>query len=178
MFSARHLPVISKVISVLGRAAGKTVSHPRDAILRARMAVWLVLISLVSQFSSLTRAQKIASFGAVKPKDKRAEDVEQTLVRLGQAIDSLLAIELFVFRGSCWKRALVLHRYLALSGIESQIKFGVRKESDGRVVGHAWLERDGAPLLEKSAANYVVTFSLPDEHSRAPSSPQAAIEKT
>ena len=86
-------------------------------------------------------------------------------------IDSLLGINLFVFRPSCWKRAIVLHRYLALNGIQSQIKFGVRKESNGKVDGHAWLEHDGQPLLEDNADNYIVTFSLPVEPSVSGQSP-------
>ena len=71
------------------------------------------------------------------------------------------AIDLFVFRRSCWKRAIVLHRFLALNGIESRINFGVRKESNGTLNGHAWLEHGGRPILEHDAGAYVVAFSLP-----------------
>jgi hypothetical protein len=55
----------------------------------------------------------------------------------------------------------VLHRFLALHGIESRITFGVQKRADGTLNGHAWLERDGRPFLEDAAGAYVVTFSLP-----------------
>ncbi len=56
---------------------------------------------------------------------------------------------------------MVLHRFLALNGIESRINFGVRKTLDGTVDGHAWLEHQGRALLEKDPVTYVVTFSLP-----------------
>jgi hypothetical protein len=157
--------MIRKIFSVLGQAARKTVGHPRDALLGTRMALWVVLISVLAELTSLARTQRIASFRIGKVRSMRAEDIGETSARLGRAIDSLLGIDLLVFRRSCWKRALVLHRYLALSGIETQIKFGVRKESGGRVDGHAWLERHGQTLLENNAANYIVTFSLPTEHS-------------
>jgi hypothetical protein len=77
------------------------------------------------------------------------------------AIDSVLSVDLFVFRPSCWKRAMVLHRFLSLHGIESRINFGVRKAVDGTVSGHAWLEHGGRALLENEVPAYVVTFALP-----------------
>lgn len=64
--------------------------------------------------------------------------------------------------GSCWKRAAVLRRYLLLNGIETEVVFGVRKENGGQLAGHAWLERDGAPFLEREQPAYTVTFRYPD----------------
>jgi hypothetical protein len=55
----------------------------------------------------------------------------------------------------------------ALNGIESSIKFGVRKDSEGKVAGHAWLEHQGESLLEIIEPEYAVTFAFPaDEVSR------------
>ena len=153
---------IRKSLFLLGQARRKIVSRPLDAVLTARMAFWVVLISIVARLTTLARTQKIASF---KMRSAAAEPPPETAANLARMIDGLLAVDLFVFRRSCWKRAMVLHRYLALSGISSKIRFGLRKESDGTVNGHAWLERGGQPLLEDNALNYVVTFSLPAEHS-------------
>ena len=153
---------IRKILFVLGQARRKIVAHPRDAALSARMALWVVLISMLARLTTLARAQKIAS---LKIRSAPVEHTSELPANLARIIDSLLGIDLLVFRRSCWKRAMVLHRYLALNGIESQIRFGLRKESDGTVNGHAWLERGGKPLLEDNALNYVVTFSLPAEHS-------------
>ena len=153
---------IRKVFALLGQAGRKTAGHPRDALLSVRMALWVVLISTVAKLTSLPRAQKIV---AAKVRPGSVTNRSEAPARLGLMIDSLLGIDLFVFRRSCWKRAMVLHRYLALNGIESQIRFGLRKESNGKVEGHAWLEHDGKPLLEDNALNYVVTFSLPAENS-------------
>jgi hypothetical protein len=147
-----------KVFRVLRQGCRKVFTNPQNALLSARMAFWIMLVSVVARLTSLPRAQKIAAFRFSKASAGKWVD---TPAILGQTIDNVLGIELFPFRRSCWKRALVLHRYLALIGVESQIKFGVRRAADGKVDGHAWLEHDGQPLLEENADNYVVTFSLP-----------------
>ena len=149
---------IGKVFLVLGLITRKIIVKPRDAALRARMAGWVVLISVAARLTSLTRAQQIVSS---RVRSRSAGAGSDTPAELGRAIDSVLGIDLFVFRRSCWKRAMVLHRFLALNGIESRINFGVRKAFDGTVDGHAWLEYQGRALLEKDPVTYVVTFSLP-----------------
>lgn len=153
---------IRKISFTFSQACRKTFAHPRDAVLRARMAFWVVLISLAAELTSLPRAHKITSF---KLRSAPVTAASETVVRLGQAIDSVLGIDLFVFRRSCWKRAMVLQRFLAIHGIDSQIKFGLRKESGGKMDGHAWLEHQGQPLLEDNSADYIVTFSLPVDSS-------------
>ena len=149
---------IGKTVLVLGLATRKVIVKPRESALSVRMALWVVLISWLARLTSLPRVQKIASFTV---RSRSVEAGSQTPAQLGRAIDSVLGIDLFVFRRSCWKRAIVLHRFLALNGIESQINFGLRKGIDGTVKGHAWLEHQGRPLLEDDAGTYSVTFSLP-----------------
>src|SRR5262245_41262053 len=151
---------IGKVFLVLGLMTRKIVVSPRGAILRARMAFWVALISVVARTTSLPRAQRIASF---RLGWRSAHRASVTPEQLGAAIDSVLGIDLFVFRKSCWKRAMVLQRYLSLNGIESHLKFGIQKGPDGAVNGHAWLEHEGERLLERDAGTYVVTFTLPLE---------------
>ncbi len=55
----------------------------------------------------------------------------------------------------------MLHRYLALNGISTRIQFGVRKEANGRVDGHAWLESNGEVILESAEPRYAVTYTFP-----------------
>ena len=153
-----------KALRVLKRTARLALADPHDALLTARMALWVVLITVLARLTSLPRAQRLSS-SAVR--SRSLADSRETPAKLGELIDRVLGIDLFVFRRSCWKRALVLHRYLALNGIESQIKFGLRKESNGMMDGHAWLESKGQPLLEDNAHDYVVTFTLPVEPSAA-----------
>ena len=150
--------VIRKLFSVATRAVRKISEQPRDAILSARMALWVVLVTLLANLTSLQRTQKIAAFSLRSASLGRGSE---TPPKLKQTIDGILGLDLFVFRRTCWKRALVLHRFLLLNGIESRINFGLRKEIDGKIHGHAWLEHEGQPLLEDEVGNYVVTFSLP-----------------
>ena len=55
----------------------------------------------------------------------------------------------------------MLHRYLALSGIDTRVLFGVRREGSDALSGHAWLEACGEPILEKTPPDYKVTYSFP-----------------
>jgi hypothetical protein len=123
------------------------------------MALWVIVVSLLARLTSLPRVQQLASPGVRPPGP--GTDGAQTSARLAGVLDRLLSLDLSVFRRSCWKRAIVLHRFLALDGIESRINFGVQVGIDGSLRGHAWLEHQGRPLLEDDAAVYVVTFSLP-----------------
>jgi Transglutaminase-like superfamily len=154
---------IAKAARVSRLAARTIVVNPREAALQARMAFWVAAISLLARFASLTRLQEIVAFSvrSTTAKSKFVEDRSETTARLGRAIDRVLGIDVFVFQRSCWKRAMVLHRFLALNGIANHINFGVQKGSVGKVSGHAWLEHEGRPLLENDAASYTVTFTLP-----------------
>ena len=92
-----------------------------------------------------------------------AVDADQIQQRLARSIDQVLSIDLLIFKPICWKRAAILHRYLALHGMTSKIVFGVRNESEGNVTGHAWLETDAGPILESTPPDYVVTFRFPSD---------------
>ena len=75
-------------------------------------------------------------------------------------IDRLLALDLFVFTPTCWKRAAILHRYLALNGIPNRVIFGVRNAQEKILEGHAWLEADDQPILEKIAPQYTKIYAF------------------
>jgi hypothetical protein len=138
------------------RKIGRLLSNPREAWLLMRMAWWVAVLSVVARFYSLPRALQIVAGNKKQPArtNTNAND-------LARAIDRLLAIDFLIFTPVCWKRAAVLHRYLSRSGIPTRIIFGVRNESGGKVAGHAWLEREGNPILESTPPEYVVTYSFP-----------------
>jgi len=143
------------MISLISRAVKKTVASPREAWLLSRMAWWVAVLSIAARFYSLPRALEIV---AGNGKTARTNATENELAR---AIDLLLATDFLIFKPICWKRAAVLHRYLSRNGVPTRIIFGVRNESDGKVAGHAWLEREGHPILETTPPEYVVTYSFP-----------------
>ena len=137
------------------RALQLTTRDPARAWLLARMAGWVVVLSVVARLLPLSRALQIVSTEV----RRRSTDVDP--VQLSTAIDALLEANVFVFKPSCWKRATVLHRYLALAGVATTIRFGVRKDGGRELKGHAWLELGGKPILEGSPPVYTVTYSFP-----------------
>jgi hypothetical protein len=70
--------------------------------------------------------------------------------------------------GSCLPESLVLWALLRQYGIESQLRFGVRRHA-GRLEAHAWVERDGRALNDGDTAAYA-----PFEQTIAPSGFRAA----
>ena len=134
------------------------IHQPVEAFLLLRMAAWVVWLSLFIKFSTLPR---VISFIAISPRRKKPEHPRLVQERLVQLVDALLELNVLCFTPICWKRALVLHRYLALYGIETRIIFGVRKEEKSLLAGHAWLESDGQPLFEASPPQYTPTYSFP-----------------
>ena len=68
----------------------------------------------------------------------------------------------FVFRPLCWKRAILLRKFLAEQGHSSAVVFGVRNES-GRLTGHAWLESNGSSIYEAETPDYTVTYRFPSD---------------
>ena len=128
------------------------VRKPGRAWLIARMAIWVTILSTLVKFIPLSRALRIVSPAA------RPAPNPNHIEKLASAIDALLATNLLMFKPSCWKRATVLHRYLALWGISTSIVFGVLKDEAGELKGHAWLERNDRPLFEAPGPAYKVTY--------------------
>jgi hypothetical protein len=151
--------IVWRVARALGQAIRLLLRDPRDARLSARMALWVVLVSGLARLMPLPRAHRLVSTRLRAPRPDAPPDAP---VRLARAIDRVLRLDLFMFKRSCWRRALVLQRFLAFHGIDSRVNFGLKKTT-GELRGHAWLERDGQPFLEDDAGAYVVTFSLPHQ---------------
>jgi hypothetical protein len=152
-------PRIKAYAALPTRAARLVVCEPGSALLAARMGAWVAALTLLLKFMPLPRAMALLT-----PRRRaRAAPTDASLVqeRLARLLDSVLAADFWVFTPTCWKRAPVLHRYLALEGIPTRVLFGVRREGLDVLSGHAWLEADGRPILEKTPPDYKVTFSFP-----------------
>ena len=123
-----------------------------------RMAGWVVLLSGLIRVQPLPRVLNLMTPRApIRSPRKQSLSSE----RIAQLLDLLLGIDVFVFKPICWKRAAVLHRYLALHGLRTRIIFGVRKQNEGLLEGHAWLEVGHEPVMEKNPPEYTVTYSFP-----------------
>jgi hypothetical protein len=148
----------SEKVGLTRRIAQFTRRKPGEAFLLLRMATWIVLLSVLIKFFPLPR---VLSLIAIPTRGQKPEHPKMTQQRLAQLVDALLGLNVLCFTPTCWKRAPVLHRYLALNGIETRIIFGLRKEKESLLAGHAWLEADGRPLLEASPPQYIQTYSFP-----------------
>lgn len=144
---------------MFGRACRYVYRHPSTAWLLLRMAGWVATLSLLIRMlplpSILRLMQPRVRSHAAMP------DPATTQEHLARLLDLLLATEFLFLTPTCWKRATVLHRYLGLQGIGTRIVFGVRKEDEELLAGHAWLEADGKPLLETALQSYTVPYSFP-----------------
>ena len=150
---------LRKIADVTYRAGRKIVLHPGEALLLCRMAWWVVVLSVAARRYSLPRALEIV---AGRQHQQRAPIDPSDHERFARAIDLLLSADIWIFKPICWKRAAVLHRYLARNGLPTRIIFGVRNDpSDGEVTGHAWLESEGQPILETTLLKYVATYKFP-----------------
>ena len=74
-------------------------------------------------------------------------------------------------RLTCWDRALMLRRLLAISGLESRIVLGVRS-TGSTIEGHAWVERDGKAVGDSTTHAYRRVYAFPEK--RIPSPAQVA----
>jgi hypothetical protein len=138
--------------------ARKTVRHPKELFLMFRMASWIGVVTLVARLWSLPKALEFVSGKDIAGSRDRA-DLDK---RLANTLDQLLAADVVFLKPKCWKRAAVLRRYLSKNGIPTTIVFGVRRDTQGNLDGHAWLEFEGEPILESSPPEYVVTYRYPE----------------
>jgi hypothetical protein len=153
-----------KLPALLMRTTRKGLQAPSEALLLFRMAAWVSVLSLAVEIWPLPRALRLVS---TKTRQSLTTSEIQTQSRLAYAIDQLLKLDLWVFKPVCWKRAAVLHRYLALSGINTQVLFGVRRGDDGSISGHAWVQSDAGPVEESTVPDYAVTYIFPSDSTQA-----------
>ena len=139
------------------KALGFAARKPREAWLVLRLAAWVAALSALVKFLPLPKALSLVSAEPRLEARGKSGDVE----RVAQLLDALLATDVLCFTPTCWKRAAVLHRYLALGGRPTRVVFGMRKGGGGLLDGHAWLEDGGGPLFEATPPEYTVTYSFP-----------------
>jgi hypothetical protein len=124
------------------------------------MAGWVTFVTVCLKAMPLHRVLEIVSPRRHRPVKKDSVELSEKLAR---QLDQLLDFNILCFTPTCWKRAAVLHRYLALNGIETRVVFGVRKDVDEALAGHAWIEADGVPILESTDPEYTVTYIFPHD---------------
>ena len=136
-------------IKTLARGARFAAREPLSALLLLRMAAWVAAASLLLKLMPFERAMVLIT--PLRRGRAPADDPAGTQARLSRLLDLLLATDFWLYTPTCWKRAPVLYRFLALEGISTRVVFGVRRKETGALDGHAWLEADGRLLLERIA---------------------------
>jgi hypothetical protein len=129
--------------------------EPRTFFLFVRMAGGVVLVTLLTKIFSL---QRVLQFITVRPAPSNQFITTDKIVSL---LDQLLSLNIFAFTPTCWKRAIILHRFLAFQGLPTRIVFGVQHDEAQKLSGHAWLEFQGQPFLESQPPQFIATFSFP-----------------
>ena len=81
--------------------------------------------------------------GVATPRDL---DVERELARHTAFLVAAAARHGF-YDAPCLPRAMTLQHLLRGQGIETDLRFGVRKDSD-KLDAHAWVEHRGSPLID------------------------------
>ena len=156
--SVEQMSPVLKTVKLFRAAARKLVFQPTEAWLLLRLATCVTFVSLIARLYSLPETLRLISS---KRKVLDANFDLETQEHLARSLDQLLSINTLGLRPVCWKRAAVLHRFLARRGVATSICFGVKTDSEGNVDGHAWLEAAGVPILEKETPNFVVTYTFP-----------------
>ena len=151
--------IIKKAPRLTYAMSRQFVKQPSDALLLCRLAWWVTVTSAAAQCFSLPRALRIVSASTTASKEDFSPEAQEQLAR---SLDIVLSADLLMFQPVCWKRAAVLHRFLSLRGVATTICFGV-KRVETTVTGHAWLEADGKPILEKERPDYVITYTFPSD---------------
>jgi hypothetical protein len=150
----------------MGRSwrAGRLLRRdPQAAGLVLRMGAWVIIVSLLIKICPLPRLLRLVT---LHPR-RSAEDHTIPPGELARLLDHLLRANVWVFTPTCWKRAIILHRYLALNGTATSIVFGVRQSSERILDGHSWLEIEGKPFLEASQPDHLVTYIFPEPAAQA-----------
>jgi hypothetical protein len=101
---------MTKIFTFLNRATRKAFLGPAEAFLLLRMCGWVVLLSIAVKVFPLPRALRLVSTKTKLPAEAPEAETQK---RLAAAIDLLLKTDLFILKPICWKRAALLHRYLA-----------------------------------------------------------------
>lgn len=112
----------------------------RHAPLLVRMLFWRVTLPVARRFVA---AERLARFLA-RPRLRPSEDVS-TAVRIASRLWRSAD-------GPCLERSLALYHELGRLGASPELVLGVAKEGD-RVLGHAWVEVNGRPLLDSIDPN-------------------------
>jgi hypothetical protein len=122
------------------RVLRDSISSPADGWLAMRMLGWRLAVPLLKWRLPLPRLARLMW----SPRGRRERDRarEQRIVTLSEALSGRRGGQL----DNCLERSLVSYRFLSQAGAEPELAFGVARDRDDPVRGHAWVRLDGEPV--------------------------------
>ena len=129
------------------RVIAGCIRSPADVWLAARMTGWRIAVPLLKWRLPLPRLARLMWTRSRRADRDRAR--EQRIVTLAEALcgphgDSVL--------DNCLERSLVSYRFLSQAGADAELAFGVARDRDDPVRGHAWVRLDGEPVHDTPLA--------------------------
>jgi hypothetical protein len=112
----------------------------RDWVLLAQAWGLFLLVDLALRLLPFTKVRDAAARVRGRGPADRSE-MERVQRIVGMAAGN------HIYPMPCLRRALVVQWLLGRRGVETDLRFGVRRGKDA-LSAHAWLEREGAPLGE------------------------------
>lgn len=84
----------------------------------------------------------------------------------------------FLPRRPCLTQALVARRALRKFGVETSLHIGAQHDGQGRFAAHAWIERDGRPVIGDNGrlSDYVRFTPLADRAAQRVGTPSGSAK--
>jgi hypothetical protein len=118
----------------------------RRALELAPAALRLVIARLLLSTIGVARTRRLFE-------RQRASRIDQS--RAEEAARLVLhAAERLPLRTNCLDRAVALWWLLSSRGVAAALRVGVRKDGETTLAAHAWVEHDGAVLLDEEAGRF------------------------
>jgi hypothetical protein len=129
------------------RVIGGCIRSPADVWLAARMTGWRLAVPLLKWRLPLPRLARLMWTPGRRANRDRAR--EERVVTLSEALCGPHGGRVL---DNCLERSLVSYRFLSQAGAEPELAFGVAKDRDNPVRGHAWVRLDGEPVHDSALA--------------------------
>lgn len=133
-----------------------SVRSASDAILLLRVIGFGLLVPLLTRIP-LLRLQRW-----VEPSCKRPLRDPAAVQRMVELVEMGLELGRPLVQRGCLTRGLTLYCFLRRAGVDVELCFGIGRVAEA-LEGHCWLERGGAPYLERvdPSSSFVVLYRIP-----------------
>ncbi len=123
------------------------IDSASDAWLAVRMALWRLAVPLLKWLIPLPRLARL--MWATRSRPERDAARERRIVALSEVLCGPHGGRIL---DNCLERSLVSYRVLSQAGAEPELTFGVARDKNDPVRGHAWLTLDGQPVHDSLAS--------------------------